>query len=103
MARRRCRREWRSFLSRRLHPDTLRGRPGGDRVSLRPSHKRDCNVPERCAPTSFKAYRVQGDPTERVTLPERSHVLASLAAAENEDDIDREPLEKAKQTRVATA
>ena len=38
-----------------------------------------------------------------VTLRERSHVLASLAAAENEDDIDREPLEKAKQTRVATA
>lgn len=37
-----------------------------------------------------------------VTLRERSHVLASLAAAENEDDIDREPLEKAKQTRVAT-
>ena len=38
-----------------------------------------------------------------VTLRERSHVLASLAATENEDDIDREPLEKAKHTRVATA
>ena len=29
--------------------------------------------------------------------------LASLAAAENDDDIDRELLEKAKHTRVATA